>query len=162
MSVNNWKVIKPDALKIDAMIRELEKPVIETINEADKEFAKTYSTWDHKPKFIKKLKVSKVRIIGSTTTTEKGSSNNPYPFVTRGTKVRRALMSVDFSPKTKPRVLGSSGGRGGVVYISKKLKRPGIKAREFEDVVMKLEQPKFEQRAKKALQRARRVSGQQL
>lgn len=159
MAVNGWKIIKPKKLKINAMFDELEKPVVETIDSADKEFAKTYSTWQHKPKFSKKLKVSKTKIVGSTTTSEKGSSDNPYPFVTRGTKVRRAIMSPNFKAKTKPRIIGSGGGRGGVVFISKKVDRPGIEKRDFEKEVAKIERPKFEKRATKAMKKARKVSG---
>ena len=160
VSISGWKVIKPKKLKAAAMIREMEKPVIETIDSADKEFAKTYKTWEHKPTFKKVLKVSKREIVGSTTTTEKGDSDNPYPFVTRGTKVRRAIMTSNFSPKTRAGVLGSGGGRGGVLFISKKVNRPGIKRRDFEPLVTKLEEPKFRKRISKAIKRAAKVSGQ--
>ena len=58
-------------------------------------------------------------------------------FVDFGTKVRRALMSRDFIAKTSPSRLASRRGRGGVVFISKKLRLPGIKARKFSEKIQK-------------------------
>lgn len=60
------------------------------------------------------------------------TDNLIYKFVSGGTKVRYATMTPDFIAKTSPRVIGSGAGRGGVMFISKKHPRPGIKAREFE------------------------------
>lgn len=144
------------------MIEALKKPVEETIKSADTEFAKTYATWEHKPKFIQKFKELAKSLTGSTTTNPKGSKNNPYPFVTRGTKVRRALMSANFSPKTRVGVLGSGSGRGGVIHISKKVNRPGIKKRGFEQLVAKVEEPKFLKRTRAGVKRAAKVSGQSI
>lgn len=160
MSVVTWKVIRPNKLKSKAMIKALTEPIEETIQSADTEFAKTYATWEHKPKFIQKFQELTKLLRGSTTTNPKGSKSNPYPFVTRGTKVRRAVMSSNFSPKTKTRIIGSSGGKGGVIFIGKNINQSGIKAREFEEEIAELEEPKFFKRGKKAIRQVVIVSGQ--
>ena len=54
-----------------------------------------------------------------------------YGLLDAGTPVRRAIMSRDFVSKTVPGSLKTRRGRGGVVFISKKISRPGIKARNF-------------------------------
>lgn len=83
-------------------------------------------TWNTIPKFnIKKTPQGR-----EVFTVEK-----PYLFLTRGTRVRYATMTPGFIPKTGVRVLGSGPGAGGVMYISKKHPRPGIKAREWEEMV---------------------------
>ena len=106
-----------------------------------KDFEKTTQTWDNKPAFKIDTKDYNTRIelfVGVESTWRKGQKAKPediYMFVTRGTSVRHALMSPDFSPKTRKRVIGSSSGRGGVIRVSKALRLEGIDGREFEQAV---------------------------
>ena len=154
--------IKASDLKVKAMWSELEQAVKEERDAADIEFSKTYSTWSHKPKFEKDFSSNSSQIIGSTLTSGDGSKDNPYPFVTKGTSVRYATMTDDFSPKSTKRVISSKGGRGGVLYVDKRKPRPGIEAREFEEEIAKREQPKFTKRMTAAMKKAASVSGHKI
>ncbi len=110
-----------------------------------REFDKTTKTFKHRVTFATKNTSTRNRLSQLVF-----ASDKPYFFVVRGTRVRWALMSQDFSAKTRARVIGSRGGKGGVVILGKRAMqargiapRPGIKAREFDDVIIKLRQPKF-------------------
>jgi hypothetical protein len=46
-------------------------------------------------------------------------------------------MTPDFTPKTTPRVIRSGAGSGGVHYINKMRPRPGIEARQWDEVIAK-------------------------
>lgn len=146
-----WKFLKPKPFKVQAITDALVEAVTEQTIEFDKQYKKTYRTWQHKPKFNNTVKATAKEIIGTTETTEAPSKSNPYPFVHSGTRVRYATMTPDFVAKTKVRVIGSGAGRGGVMFVDKRRPRPGIKARDFTDEIKKIETPKFLQRIKRAL-----------
>lgn len=93
-------------------------------------FEKTVATWKNKPKFVVEQKRTADRYQSFIHTTDK-----IYFFVSGGTKVRYAIMSANFSPKTRYKTLNSYRGRGKVVHISKKHPMPGIKAREFPQAI---------------------------
>ena len=150
--------IKPDKLDENELLVGLRDAVKEEVKEADKQFQKTYRTFRHKPSFDQDYSESTREIEGETSTTGDGSRDNPYPFVAKGTAVRYATMTPDFAAKTTPRVIGSSGGRGGVAYINKNRPRPGIKSREFEEEIAKSEKPKFPKRAQASLDKAAKRS----
>lgn len=126
---------------------------------ANVQFALTYKSWKHKPTFVKAFKENSKQMEGSTLTSGDGSKDNPYPFITRGTSVRYAIMTSDFSPKSTPRVIGSKGGRGGLLYVDTRRPRPGIHAREYEEEIAEQEQPKFQKRGQVALDNAAKKSG---
>ena len=123
-------------------------------------FERTTRTWTKRPKFrvwsrqagyaglggkyIPKLSVS--------------SQDEIYYYVSKGTAIRWAVMSQDFRPKTRPRVIGSRTGRGGAVIVGRKAMtarniqpRPGIKAREFDEEIKKRRTPWFQKRIEKAV-----------
>ncbi len=132
------------------MARVIENTLTAVALDVQVDFGVTVQTWKHKPKFSIKRERYKRTV---------STSDKVYKFVTRGTKVRRALMSPDFMPKTRTGWIGSNKGRGGVVFISKRLKLPGIKAREFEETIQakwKKLMPKVFQRAIDAEVRKRR------
>lgn len=108
------------------------------------DFKKTTRTWNHKPVF--KQRKARHFLVASTYTNDR-----IYYFITRGTPIRRAVMTSDFRAKTSPRIIGSGRGRGGVAFISKKISRPGIKAREFDDEIAKRRQPVLVNRLDKAV-----------
>lgn len=94
------------------------------------DFEVTTQTWKSKPLFwIKADKMALSRAVGT--------DSRIYYFVSRGTSVRYAIMSRNFRPKTRVGWIGSNKGRGGMVFISKKHPRPGIQARQFEDIIAK-------------------------
>jgi len=101
----------------------------ETGRELNKQFDTTTTTWNHNVRFDTRYQgINKVTVL---------TKDKPYFFVNDGTRVRRALMSPDFISKSQPRRLPQRAGRGGVVYISRKLNLPGIQAREFDKIIAK-------------------------
>jgi hypothetical protein len=157
-----FKAIIPKNIDQKAALDVFREVIREEIQAADIEFAKTYATWRHKPDFEQEFKESANRLEGSIMTSGDGSGDNPYPFVTKGTAVRYATMTPGFEAKTTKRVIGSGGGQGGVMYIDKRRPRKGIEAREFEDEIERQEQPKFENRARKALSTLIKRSGHEI
>lgn len=150
-----FKQIEPAKLKVKDFESGFAELIKDTIDAADDEFAKTYASFSHKPAFRKTIKKTE----GSTLTSGEGSTDNPYPFVTKGTSVRYATMTPDFAPKTKKRVIGSGGGRGGVLYVDKRRPRKGIEAREFEETIAELMLPKFQKDGQKILDKSAKKSG---
>jgi len=155
------KPIFPKAFNKNA-IKVLRQPIEEIIDEAEKEYGKTFKTFDHKPKFEKEIKVSDSAVEGSYLTSGEGSRENPYPFVARGTKVRYATMSKDFVSKTQPGVIGSGQGKGGVLFVNKNRPRPGIEDRRWEQDIAKKLGPRLNKKAAKALNEFVRQSGHKL
>jgi hypothetical protein len=149
--------ILPKGYKHD--IKELAKAIEETLDDADKQFAKTYRTWTRKPKFTKWMNANSDFIAGTITTPGEGSSENPYPFVERGTKVRYARMTNNFISKTQPGLISSRRGRGGVLRVDKTKPLPGIKARGWEEKIKKSQEPKLKKRINKALGRYVKKTG---
>lgn len=121
-------VPKGKGLSGDAMARVIENTLTGVALDVQVDFGVTVQTWSHKPAF--NIKREKYKRTVST-------PDQIYKYVTRGTRVRRALMSGDFRPKTRTGWIGSNKGRGGVVFISKRVNRPGIKARQFEETIQK-------------------------
>jgi len=78
----------------------------------------------------------------------------PYGWVDRGTRIRYATMSGDWKSKTKPNVISSYAGRGRVLFVSRKVPRPGIQARNFRDIIMRRMQPHAASRVREALNQA--------
>lgn len=150
----NFEPILPGSFSSEVFLDAFTELIRETIEEADNDFEKTYETWRHNPGFQKDVDVSSKEIVGSVTT-----EDPIYGFVTRGTAVRYATMTPGFVPKTQRRILGSGPGRGGVLYVSKRHPRPGIQAREFEQVVKERIEPKFQRKGQKVLDEAAKRSG---
>jgi hypothetical protein len=101
-------------------------------------FGKTTATWTHKPTF-------------EAVPTERGwavkaTPEYPYAWVNRGTKphiiqARRATLlrfTGPYHAKTKVNVIWSyKGGRGKVWVSKRRVKHPGIQARNFTDIIMR-------------------------
>lgn len=118
--------------------RELAQAIENTLNNTAKavktDFLVTVDTWKGKPDFTIQ-RGNDYRYVYTT--------SKEYFFVNAGTKVRRAVMSDDFRPKSRPEYIGSNIGRGGVVFISKKINLPGIKARKFDKTIQEKWQKQF-------------------
>lgn len=154
-----FEEIRPNPIDIDDMLETIRRGVQRQAKFSNTQFGLTYKTWQHKPKFEECFDENNREMAGSALTSGRGSKNNPYPFVTKGTSVRYATMSGNFQPKSQPRVIGSSRGRGKVLVVDKRRPRPGIKAREFEQEIAKREQPRFKDRMERALGNAADDSG---
>ena len=74
-----------------------------------------------------------------------------YFFLSGGTAVRYATMSPDWRSKTQPGRLGAGPGRGRVLYVNRRRPRPGIKARKFDEQIVKKEKKPFERAVEEAI-----------
>lgn len=113
-------------------------------------FERTTRTWEEKVEFQQHVEVRQDSVVAVYTT------NRIYGFVSGGTSVRRALMSPDYDPKTKPGVLDSFPGAGHVVFISRKLALPGIEARRFPALVEKKHAKRYWRDVESAIRQAAR------
>lgn len=113
-----------------------------------RDFQRTTKTWEHKPTFHQLTEIEPEPTVMVYTEDEQ------YGYVSGGTRVRRALMTPDYSPKTRPGVLDSFPGRGGVVYVSRKLNLPGIEARRFPEAVEKKHKKPHQRDVEAAIKRA--------
>jgi hypothetical protein len=108
--------------------------------EAAKLYASTVRNWENQPEFTVEVNASASRIEVLA-----GTDDKIYGYVDEGTRVRRAVMSPDWVSKTQPGSLKSGRGRGRVVFISKKISRPGIQARNFSKGIKETLDKKAEQ-----------------
>lgn len=105
------------------------------------DFEVTTATWRHKPVWT--IKSPLLKSVGGAYKRDISTKDKIYAYVSGGTRVRRAVMSMGFRPKSRFRYIGANKGRGGVVFISKKIALPGIKAREFDKAIQEKWQKVF-------------------
>jgi hypothetical protein len=106
--------------------------------------------WSHQPEFQVETEGTAKSLVVLI-----GTDDKIFGFIDQGTRVRRAVMSRDFIAKTRPGSLKSGAGRGGVVFISKKINLPGIKARNVTGKVADRINKQAEQRFNRELKRVR-------
>lgn len=140
-------------------IVKLTKQIDRVLNEEARiltnEFKKTTKTWSRPPKFQKKkIFVFNGRGIRIFTKDKK------MLWVNKGTKKRWAVMSPDFTPKTRTRVIGSRSGSGRAILKGRRIMtargmgaKPGIKARNFDKEIARRRKPKFTRNVKTAIKR---------
>lgn len=153
-----FKPIIPKELNIKAYSDAATKLLKQEAKIIKREFSKTTKTFNNPVKFAERNTSTRSQLSRLVF-----ASDKQYFFVTRGTRIRWALMSQDFNAKTSARVIGSRRGRGRAVIIGKRAMqarniapRPGIKAREFDLEIVKRRQPKFVRNANKAFNLATR------
>lgn len=115
-----------------------------------RDYEKTVETWDDNVVFEQLTQT-----VGGDLIVIVGTDNAIYRYVNDGTRVRRALMSPDFSPKSRPGSLRSRPGQGGVIFISKDLALPGIEARDFTGQITKKWEGKYKRRIHDVMRQAR-------
>lgn len=98
------------------------------------------STWHHKVNFHYEVHDTPDGIEIKITT-----DDAIFFYLDQGTRVRYATMTEDFVPKTTVRSLKSGPGVGGLAYVDINNPRPGIKAREFMDEIVKNRQKPFDE-----------------
>jgi len=113
-----------------------------------RDFQRTTKTWEHEVTFHQLTEIEPEPTVLVYTDDEQ------YGYVSGGTRVRRALMSPDFEAKTRPGALDSFPGKGGVVFISRKLNLPGIEARNFPEAVEKKHKKPHQRDVERAIARA--------
>ena len=122
------KVILPpkDLLDPRRYLRVVENSLTETARAIKVDFDTTTSSWADRPAFTIESHTGERKVF---------TDNEIYGYVNRGTAVRHALMEPGFRPKSRRRYIGANKGQGGVVIVSKKIVRPGIEAREFDEAI---------------------------
>ena len=163
MATIKAKAIKPKKLNLAAMRRELGDELGAIAEDVQTDFDKTTQTWTHKPAWTQTTKAGDRRAEFAVLT-----SDEIYGYVDRGTKphiirpkrATRLAFAPGGSPKTTPRVIGStSGSRGGTTVYSKGVQHPGTKPREFEKTLATKWRKLFGGRMKTAMARAAAKSG---
>jgi len=145
-----WKLIQPGRINVTGYIDKLKAALAAEVDTIDGEFHKTTATWNHQPAFEKKVDMANAMDLrGSVMTTDK-----IYTYITRGTRIRYATMTPGFVAKTSPGHIGSGPGRGGVLFISRKHPRPGIKARNFDIVIARRAHTRLNRSMKAAMKEA--------
>lgn len=136
------KVIFPKSVLADPrkVVRAVENALTGLAYNAKVDFDTTTQTWTDRPTFTIEKSPGK-RVVATR--------SDIYRFVSRGTRVRYAVMTPGFRPKTRVGYLGSNKGVGGMAFVGK-VPLPGIQAREFEETVRK----KAEKEAPIIVQRA--------
>ena len=173
-----YKSIKPSRLKEDALRLELLNEMRKVGTQMKADFEKTTKTWKNKPKF--EIMVS---LTQPGPTLLVFTENEIYGYVSKGTGIyaggqpyeiwagiytgksnKKALaFSGSFSPKTRPGVIGSSGGSsGGKKVVRPYVVHPGIKPRGFEEAIQKKWKPKFKREMEAAMRKAIQKSGHAL
>lgn len=87
-------------------------------------------TWSSQNQPAWKKRIGRGLAISGLITT----GSTPFAYVEVGTRYRLRAMTRDFRPKTRPGVLGSGPGAGGAAGWFRR-PRPGIKARNFRDII---------------------------
>ena len=147
--------MKVSAPKLDkAAVRvELLAALREHGKSAVKVFETTTASWSgDKPKFEPIISLSEGEGAGlDLALSGEGKAVDKWFWLDRGTAVRRALMSPDWHSKTGPDVVGSGPGSGKVIFVSRKLSLPGIKARNWSKIIKREMKPIFRADMKAAL-----------
>jgi hypothetical protein len=149
-----FKGIKPKKLKVEAIRKEIMRELQKEGKEQQKQLKKTTATWQgDKPKFetIVDIDAEGAGVLTGPSGNTKGIKK--WNWLDQGTRVRRALMSRNWKSKTRPGHFGSGAGRGRVVFISKRVNRPGIKPRNWSALLTKRRRKPFTNRMIKALRR---------
>ena len=165
------KAIKPGPFKADAIFRRMKQAAERSAELAEKEFAKTYKTWDHKPRFQKKVKVG-----GRGITWEVWTDDQIYTWVSGGTGLygpKHAKYPIPkkgpgflafpsgYKAKTTPNLLFSKSGGSfwPMVFMTGQVMHPGIEPRNFDMVVMAYVNPWYVKWMADALKVGARESG---
>lgn len=151
------RVIRVPKIDRDIFYAKAEEAVREVIDGAAEMFDLTVKDFNTKPEFDRVYKRDSRRIVGEVFTTDM-----VYRFLDEGTRVRYAVMTPDFISKTRPSVLPSRRGRGGLMKVIKSNPLPGIEARNFDERIAQRMQPRFNRIARQKLMEAARESGHQI
>lgn len=147
------RVIKPKKLNERELMKFADIAVHQVIDEAEKLFLRSVEHFTHPVVFKVKYNRTTRKVTGRVST-----GDEIYKFLTRGTAVRYVVMSRDFISKTRPGVIPSRAGRGGVGRVAAD-PMPGIEARDYDKLVRAEVEPKFFEYGMRAMREAVRKSG---
>jgi hypothetical protein len=138
MAETAWtiKAIKPRKLNIAAVRMEILNALRAEGTVQRNLLKQTVATWEgDKPEFETLIGLDSGNASVMTGPVGSMLGVKKWNWLNEGTRVRRAVMSRDWRSKTSPRSYRSGAGRGRVVFISRKISMPGIKAREWSRMV---------------------------
>jgi len=148
------KSIKPKKLRIDAVRLQLLNALRAEGKVQREKLEQTTATWKgEKPDFESLIGLSKGDASVATGPTGDEMGCKKWGWLNEGTRVRRALMSPDWRSKTHRRNFRSGAGAGHMVYVSRRLNRPGIKAREWTKLLQEQRRRPFTKRMMQAMRR---------
>ncbi len=155
------KSIKPRLVfNVKVLTGELKSELRNQGQIAKREFEKVVSTWSPRATFRVDWHERPNQAIVQVITNDKR-----FLWLDKGTRIRWAVMSRDFSPKTTYRTIGARSGGGRVVIRGRQAMqqrnikpRRGIKAREFSKEILKRRKPSFYKAMREAIARGKRKS----
>lgn len=163
MGVVKAKALKPKALKDKDMRLELLNGLRSIARQVTKDFEATTSSWKNKPKFetVVSLKGGEAAFLVDTNSEIYGYvDQGTKPHIIRPVKAKVLAFNVGGSPKTRPGVIGSTGGSAGSGPVfSKGVRHPGTKARQFSKIINEKWQKRFGAEMIDSMRRARAKSG---
>ena len=141
------KAISPVPFRADAIYKRLVGAAERSADFAEKEFAKTYRTWDHKPTFKKKVKASRGSIGWEVWTADQiyswvsGGTKGPYKIPKD--KPGLLVFPSGYKAKTTPNLVFSKqgGSFGSTVFFYGQVTHPGIDPRNFDEAVARFVKP---------------------
>ena len=147
--------IGPTAIRDTAICSEVVDQYNKEAEVVVKMFKKIVKTWNRKPRFVTKgfagCFSGEIELtVGPDMRTKAGKK---FMYLNDGTSVRRAVMSNPFTAKSRVRKIGSWAGRGGAVFVSRRVSQPGIKARDWIDEIGKRRQGPFGTNIQRAISR---------
>lgn len=158
----SMRAILPKPIDVKPFAREMRREMEKLTKEIKKDFDATVRTWNTKPHFATSIRVSFDEIRGHVRTRPISGNKPPeliFYFLSEGTRVRHAIMSDDFEPKTRVGVVGSFPGRGGLLRVDPRFDGPGIKARKWDEAIATKNRAKVPFRLAVAIRKAVRDCG---
>ena len=173
------KAIKPKRLKVDAMRLALLNGMRKFGTQVKKEYEKTVSTWETKPKFdtLISLEGEGPTLIAGVSGGGKGADHwryvnegtggqgtglNKYP-IPKVAGGKTLQFQSGYNAKTSPGLINSRGGGpyGDVIY-AKQVMHPGIRAREFDKAISEEMEPRFKRAMEAVMKDAANDSGHEV
>jgi len=111
----------------DVTMKEMDTAMLSVARQIKREFDSFVRTWNEKPVFDVKKEPG-----GYVIQAREGHAADVLAYVSEGTKQRHAILAPNFLPKTFVGQTYSAPGRGGVVFVSRNVIRPGIAPRDIE------------------------------
>ena len=144
------KSIKPQKMKLKQIRFEVLNALRKEGAVHVREYKDTVKTWTTKPTFGYLISTAQGDLMVVSGPKDKGEI---WGYLDKGTKVRHAVMSKDWKSKTSPGRWRSGRGAGRMVFVSRKIRLPGIKARGWTEDLSKRRKRPFQRNILKAVQR---------
>lgn len=146
------KIIIPRGLLLDParLVRGLENGLTAAAKATKVDFDVTTQTWKNRPSFAIDEQPGE-RVISTDDEIYGYVNDGTRPHIIRARNAKVLAFGTPSSPKTAPRVIGStSGGRGSTVVKVRQVQHPGTDAREFDATIA----DKWEEKLPEIVQRA--------